>query len=68
MSKVAWLFLLGVDTALLKAIRESDIPTLKKLAFSPGGYGSDEIRKKVWPLLVAANTNVTLLDGKGNKT
>lgn len=55
----------GADTPLVRALHEKDIHTLRKLAFSPGGYGSNEIRKEVWPLLVAAKTNVILLDGKG---
>lgn len=60
------IFYPDVDTPLVRAIREKDISTLRKLAFSPGGYGNNEVRKKVWPILVAASENVTLLDGKGN--
>lgn len=60
------IFFTGADTPLERAIHENDISTLRKLAFSPGGYGNNKIRKEVWPLLVAANRNVTLLDGKGN--
>ena len=56
----------NADKALLAAIREGDVSTLRKLAFSPGGYGSNDIRKKVWPLLVAADTKVTLLKSNGN--
>lgn len=56
-----------VDTPLLNAIREGDISTLRQLAFTSGGYRSNEIRKKVWPLLLGANTDVTLLDEKGQK-
>lgn len=57
------IFYTDPDTALLTAVRENDLSTLRRLAFKPGGYGSNEIRKKVWPLLVGADTNVTLLDG-----
>lgn len=61
------IFYTDPDTALLTAVRENDLSTLRRLAFKPGGYGSNEIRKKVWPLLVGADTNVTLLDGNGNR-
>nr|XP_031862305.1 uncharacterized protein CI109_002270 [Kwoniella shandongensis]KAA5529377.1 hypothetical protein CI109_002270 [Kwoniella shandongensis] len=35
-----------------QAIVEGDIPTLRKLSALPGGFGGDEIRKRVWPVLL----------------
>ena len=61
------IFYTDTDTALLAAVRENDLSALRQLAFTPGGYGSNEVRKKVWPLLVAADTNVRLLDSNGNR-
>ncbi|BFZ12683.1 hypothetical protein BsWGS_15722 [Bradybaena similaris] len=49
--------------ALIRAALESDpvdIASLRKLAISPGGLVNKNMRQRVWPLLIGANTtNIT---------
>jgi len=55
-----------VDQRLDSALHGNDIAGLRQLAFLPGGYGSSEVRKKVWPVLIAANPSVKLLGNNGS--
>ncbi|XP_065914315.1 TBC1 domain family member 20-like [Dysidea avara] len=49
------------DPPLDRALHENDIAALKRLAFSPGGYGNNEVRQKVWPVLIATDSSLKLL-------
>ena len=55
-----------LDPSLDEALHENDIAALRRLAFSSGGYGKIEIRQKVWPVLIAANSSLRLLENNGS--
>jgi len=57
---------LCLDPSLDRALHENDIAALRRLAFSPGGYGKIEVRQKVWPVLIAANSSLRLLGNNGS--